>query len=149
MEKNKYIRKTSFMLVIALAILMVAAASANADRNRDEQILDPIHSVVITHDSTEGEKGDPIVEPVGIEEPLVIAPYEDIGLEDAVQEDDLVISPYGDTIGIDDENPENLIIATKTEKVDDNTFSKGLTPLLGIAIICGLLILFLVIRRKK
>jgi hypothetical protein len=143
------VRKTSFLLVLGLAILMVAAVSVNADRIMDEQVVDPIDSTIITHVSTEGERGEVIVEPVEKEEPLIIAPLEDIELEDITQNEDLVISPYDETIGIDDDNPENSLIATKTEKTDKNTINYGLPAVAGIGIICGLLIFFLLIKRKK
>jgi hypothetical protein len=149
MKKNNIIRKTSFMHVIGLAIFMVAAASANADRIMDEHIIDPLNSTVITQVSTNGEKGEPIIEPVEIEEPLIIALQDDIEIKDEAQNEGIVISPNGETIDIDDENPENSLISTKSEKTDKNTINQGLPPLLGIAIICSLLISFIFIRRKK
>jgi hypothetical protein len=148
MKINNNVRKTSIMLVIGLSSLMVAATSVNADRIMDEYIVEPLDSTVITHVSTDGEKGAPIIEPVEIKEPLIIAPPDDIEKKDGTQNEDLVISPNGETIGID-ENPENSLIATKTEKTNKNTRNQGLIPLLGIAIICGLLISLILTRRKK
>jgi lipoprotein signal peptidase len=46
MKKNNYVRKTSFLLGIGLAILMIAAISANADRIMDEHVVDSIDTAV-------------------------------------------------------------------------------------------------------
>jgi hypothetical protein len=80
---------------------------------------------------------------------LIIAPRQDVEIKDNEQKEDLVISPYGETISQDSENPENSLIATKTEKTDKNTINKSIPAILGITVICGLLISFLFIKRKK
>ena len=118
---------------------MIATASVSADTIRD--------ATNIEDDEINDERGDLIIAPQQLDEPLVIAPLETVEVTN--ENNDLVISPKEGTINEGGENTEGSLISPGNENPEKNTSSMLIPVLAGVALIIGLLVSVLLFKRKK
>lgn len=116
--------KNSIPLLISLTILMIAAASVNAERTEETV---PISDDVPIYDITSSDLTDDMLISPGPEEPLVIAPNPDTTNEET---NDLV-----------------LIAGEASEKTEISTIA--LPSIAIIAIIIGIAVSIIILKRKQ
>lgn len=116
--------KTSIMLAISLTLLMIAAASVNAEettpRSSDVPIEIPVDDFISNDDLTD----DILISP-GPEEPLIIA-------------------PNPDTIN---EETDNLVIAGETTEKSE-IYTIALPAIVIVAAIAGISVSIILLKRK-